>query len=158
MRAVFVFVLLIVSTAVLAQRRDENEVIGVPKQDAEMAAAIAKAQSMLEEFLSVWRARPAGTSDFRLKVRLTEGGVSEHFWVQPFRTAGNGFEGKLANEPRMVKSVRNGQQISFNRAEVSDWGYFRNGKQVGSFTVCAMMRHAPKDQSDYHRNTYGFQC
>lgn len=58
----------------------------------------------------------------------------------------------------MVKNVRHGQQISFVRSDISDWGYVRNGKQVGSFTVCAMMRHAPKEQSDYYRKTYGFEC
>jgi uncharacterized protein YegJ (DUF2314 family) len=144
--------------AASAQTRDHNEVVLVPNQDRDMANAIAKAQATLDDFLVVWRSRPEGTSGYKLKVRIRDGGISEHFWVQPFRPSGAGFEGILANEPKLVKTVRGGQQISFARSDITDWGYVRDGKQVGSFTVCALFKHAPKEQIDYYRKNYGFDC
>ena len=146
------------SAGTAAQQRDHNEIIKVPNQDRDMAAAIAKARATLDDFLAVWKAKPPGATEFRLKVGVKDGEQTEHFWVQPFRVAGTGFEGTLANEPRVVRNVRNGQQITFSRSEVSDWGYVLDGKQVGSFTICAMFKHAPKDQADYYRKNYGFEC
>ena len=152
------FFIAVAAVSAAAQQRDHNEIIKVPNQDRDMAAAIAKAQATLDEFLAVWKAKPAGATEFRLKVGVKDGAQTEHFWVQPFGLSGAGFEGTLANEPRMVRNVRNGQQITFTRAEISDWGYVLEGKQVGSFTICAMFKHAPKDQADYYRKNYGFEC
>jgi uncharacterized protein YegJ (DUF2314 family) len=159
LRAYSMFVILAFGIAAAgAQTRDHNEVVRVPKQDPDMSAAIAKAQATLDDFLAVWRAQPAGTSDYKLKVRISEGATSEHFWVQPFRPAKDGFEGILANEPKLVRSVRGGQRISFARGDITDWGYVREGKQVGSFTVCALFKHAPREQVEYYRKNYGFEC
>ncbi len=141
-----------------AQRRDHNEIIGVPNEDKAMSQAIAKAQASLDDFFQLWKKPPSGTSGFKLKVRVVDGELREHFWVKPFRVTANGFEGVLANEPRLVKNVRGGQQIPFTRSDISDWGYVRDGKQVGSFTVCAMFKHAPKEQVEYYKQHYGFDC
>jgi len=141
-----------------AQQRDHNEVVNVPNQDPDMAAAIAKAQATLDEFLATWRANPPGTSEYRLKVRVRDGERTEHFWIQPFRPVDGGFEGNLANEPRVVRNVRGGQRISFSRGDITDWGYLRAGKQEGSFTICALFKHAPKAQVDYYQKNYGFEC
>jgi uncharacterized protein YegJ (DUF2314 family) len=151
-------ILALACIAAPAQTRDHNEIIRVPNDDRAMSDAIAKAQATLDQFLSVWRAKPAGASEFRLKVRIRDGVNSEHFWVEPFRPTQNGFEGILANEPRLVKHVKNGQQIRFQREDITDWGYVRDGKQIGSFTVCVMLKTASKDQADYYRKNYGFDC
>jgi uncharacterized protein YegJ (DUF2314 family) len=142
----------------LAQKRDHNEIIRVPNQDRAMAEAIAKAQATLDDFLATWKAQAPGTSEYRLKVQVKDGSLSEHFWVQPFRPTATGFEGVLANEPRIVRNVKGGQRIAFSRTDISDWGYVRDGKQVGSFTICAMFKHAPKEQVDYYQKNYGFDC
>lgn len=136
----------------------EPRVIGVPSSDTAMNAAIAKARQTLDDFLAVWRAKPAGTSQFRLKVEIREGSKIEMFWILPFRTAGTGFEGRISNEPQVVSHVKKGQEISFSRSSVVDWGYAKDGKQVGSFTACAMMHRLPKKESDHYRRALGFEC
>ncbi len=151
-------VLAFACATVPAQTRDHNEIIRVPTEDPAMNDAIAKAQATLDEFLLVRRAKPLGTSEFRLKVRIWDGANAEHFWVAPFRSAQSKFEGILANEPRLVRNVKNGQQILFRREDITDWGYVRDGKQIGSRTVCVMLKTAPKDQADYYRKNYGFDC
>ncbi|RSZ24073.1 DUF2314 domain-containing protein [Variovorax beijingensis] len=150
--------LLIFVAAANAQTRDHNEIVRVPNEDPEMATAIAKARATLDDFLVLWRAQPSGASDYKLKVRISDGENSEHFWVQPFRPLNSGFEGILANEPKLVKNVRGGQRITFQRGDITDWGYVRGGKQIGSFTVCALFRRAPKEQVEYYRKNYGFTC
>ncbi len=136
----------------------DDRIVSVQSQDAEMNAAIAKAQASLDEFLALAGHPPAGASEFRLKVRIHDAYGTEHMWVSPFRQTAGGFDGILADDPETVRSVHNGQKLAFTRAEVTDWGYVQNGKQKGSFTVCVLFKHMPKEEADQYRRDYGFEC
>ena len=136
---------------------DDKTVIFTPG-DPEMAAATAKALASLDEFLALSEAPPSGTDRFKLKVKVREGSVTEHFWVIPFRRTETGFAGLLANQPEKVHNVVLGQNIEFTRGDISDWGYTRDGRQVGSFTVCVMFKKMSKEEADYMRDKYGFDC
>lgn len=82
----------------------------------------------------------------------------EHFWMTPFKEIQNGFAGILANEPSVVKSVERGKVYAFKREEISDWGYEKDGKQMGSFTVCVLFKSMPADQVVRYKKDYGFTC
>lgn len=149
---------LLVAGAASAQKRDDNEIIMVSAQDKDMVAAIQNARSSLDTFLALARNPPPEVSGLKLKVMVKDSNGTEHFWVAPFKPTATGFEGTLGNEPRIVKSVKYGQLLTFTRADITDWGYVKNGRQVGSFTVCAMFKHAPKEQAEYYRKNHGFDC
>ena len=89
---------------------------------------------------------------------IVDGNATEHFWVIPFERTATGLAGVLANEPKLVQNVVNGQYIKFSRDDISDWGYTRNGHQVGSFTVCVMLKKMSKQDADYVRSNYRFDC
>jgi uncharacterized protein YegJ (DUF2314 family) len=149
----------IVGLDVLAQeQRDENEVVLVGTRDPDMIAAIRQARATLDEFLFISANPPSGTDGFKLKVIVKDGADTEHFWVTPFHQTAEGFEGTLANEPRVVRNVRAGQALRFTRSEISDWGYTKNGRQIGSYTVCVLFTKMPKQQADYYRTNHGFDC
>lgn len=147
---------------VSAEAQDSNQggdhVVAVAADDPDMAAAIAQARASLDDFLALSRTPPPGTDTFKLKVKITDGNATEHFWVIPFQRTETGFAGILANEPQSVHNVVIGQYIKFNRDDISDWGYTRNGHQVGSFTVCVMFKTMSKEEADYLRSNYGFDC
>lgn len=134
----------------------EAESLGT--SDPEMLAAIAEARSRLEGFLALAEAPETGMSTFKLKVVIRDEGALEYFWVTPFLRSGDDFEGVLANTPEAVRNVHLGQTIRFPRADVVDWGYVRDGRQVGSFTVCVLFRHLPPHVVSYFRRTNGFDC
>jgi len=136
---------------------DDKTVIFAPG-DPEMTAATARALASLDEFLALAEAPPLGTDRFKLKVKVRDGHVTEHFWVIPFRRTETGFVGLLANQPEEVRNVVLGQNIEFTRDDISDWGYTRDGRQVGSFTVCVMFKRMSKEEADYMRDKYGFDC
>ncbi|WP_245468773.1 MULTISPECIES: DUF2314 domain-containing protein [unclassified Mesorhizobium] len=136
---------------------DDKTVI-FAKDDPEMAVATAKALASLDEFLALAEAPPSGTDRFKLKVEVLDGNVSEHFWVIPFRRTETGFVGILANQPEAVRNVVLGQNIEFTRDDVSDWGYRRDGRQVGSFTVCVMFKRMSQEEADYLRDKSGYDC
>ncbi len=126
--------------------------------DPEMLGAIAKARASLDQFLALADDPEPGMSVFKMKVVIRDGEDIEFFWVTPFRRAEDGFEGVLANEPDFVRNVRLGETIRFTRDDVTDWGYVRNGRQMGSFTSCVLFKYLQPQLVDYLRRTNGFDC
>ncbi len=135
-----------------------DEVVHVSNSDATMNAAIKEARRTLPDFLKLAANPPADTEGYKLKVKIVDGPRVEHFWVMPFKVAKGGFSGTLANSPQVVRNVRGGQTIQFKEADISDWGYEKNGRQVGSYTVCALFKQMPPDQVKYYRENHGFDC
>lgn len=140
------------------QQRDESEIVLVGTSDPDMVTAIKQARSTLSDFLKLAANPPPGTDGYRLKVMVIDGGKTEHFWVTPFKVLPDGFAGVLANDPKVVRNVKAGQVVRFDNSLISDWGYTKNGRQVGSFTVCVLFKKMPADQADYYRKNHGFDC
>lgn len=124
-----------------------------------MVAAIQQARATLDDFLRTQANPPPGTEDFRLKVIVMDGDEVEHLWMSPIKVnRKGGFSGVVANAPRVVRNVRLGQTLRFDAGRISDWAYIRHGRQVGSFTVCALFKKMPQEEVAYYRNEYGFDC
>ena len=145
-------------TAFYASARDTNEVVTADRQDPAVSAAVRQAQAGLVDFLPLAAKPPANTRDFKVQVMAEDSNGIETFWVTPFRALEQGFIGTVANEPRIVKSVVWGQQLRFTREQITDWGYLKNGRQVGSFTICALFKEMPPEQVEYYRSQHGFDC
>jgi uncharacterized protein YegJ (DUF2314 family) len=145
------------SLASAADKVDDQTVL-IKTEDAEMLAAIQKAQASLDEFLKLYANPPAGATSFKLKVKITDSHGTEHMWVTPFKPVASGFVGILADQPDYVTSVKFGQTVSFQRTDISDWGYVQNGKQKGSFTVCVAFKHMPAAEVQKYKKDYGFEC
>ena len=158
MRLLLIFALALQCHLALAQTRDEGEVVMAGTTDPDMRAAIRAARTELDSFLKIAASPPPNTSGYKLKVMVADAGNTEHFWVTPFRNTADGFEGILANDPKIVKNVQSGQVLRFKREEISDWGYVWNGRQVGSYTVCVLFKKMPPEQADYYRKNHGFDC
>lgn len=136
-----------------------DEVVMANDDDPVMAEAIKKARATLDDFLKRYESKKPNVDDYKLKVMITDKHGTEHFWVQPFKQKKDGsFEGTLANSPQIVRSVTAGQKVTFKRDKISDWGYVEDGKQFGSYTVCALFKSMPKEQVEYYRKNHGFQC
>ena len=123
-----------------------------------MVAAIKQARTTLADFLKLAANPPTSTDGYRLKIMIIDGAKTEHFWVTPFKVLPVGFAGVLANDPKVVQNVKAGQLVHFDDSLISDWGYTKNGRQVGSFTVCALFKKMPPEQVEYYRKNHGFDC
>ncbi len=140
------------------QERDEGEIVSVGTTDPDMIAAIKHARTTLVDFLKLAANPPVGTDGYKLKVMVIDGAKTEHFWVTPFKVLSDGFAGVLANDPKVVKNVKAGQMVRFDYSLISDWGYTKDGRQVGSFTVCVLFKKMPLEQAEYYRKNHGFDC
>ena len=62
------------------------------------------------------RGRAAG----RDALAVRDGEKVEWFWIAQFSHAGDQFEGRINNTPRLVRTVSEGQAIRFERKEIVD--------------------------------------
>jgi uncharacterized protein YegJ (DUF2314 family) len=141
-----------------AEEKISDQVRHVSEQDKNMNLAIARARETLDDFLALSRKPPAGTNNFKLKVMLSDERGVEHFWFIPFKEISGGFAGVLMNDPKVIKSVSAGKVYAFKREQITDWGYELNGKQIGSFTVCALFKTMPSDVVARYKKDHGFTC
>lgn len=155
----FIFaVVLAISNPCAASDKIDDRTVKVSERDKDMNLAIAEARRTLDGFLALSKKPPEGASNFKLKVMLSDDGGVEHFWFIPFKETKDGFAGVLANDPQIVKSVVAGKVYSFKREQITDWGYELNGKQIGSFTVCALFKSMPKADVARYKKDHGFVC
>jgi len=121
-------------TASVAQLRaqDPANLKFIPLNDPEMAAAAAKAQSTLDDFLATFDSPPAGTEYFSVKISIVDRGDGfaltgqqnvenvEYFWLGNLQRTTDGFRGSIANKPGIARNVREGQEISFAKGDIFD--------------------------------------
>ncbi len=118
----------------------------VEDTDPEMAAAITKAQGTLPQFWQVYDKRGRGESNFVLVVRITDKGRIEHFHTTDFERRDGKTMVTISHQPKIVASVKLGDRIEIPAADITDWGYVREGKYVGMVTMKPRFKDMPADQ------------
>jgi uncharacterized protein YegJ (DUF2314 family) len=127
-------------------------VINVEDDDAEMLQAIAEARATLPQFWKAYEERQRGDTDFSLKIKIEEKGEAEHIWLTDIEREGTQLFGKLGNDPESLKSVKFGDRLKIDEANISDWLYLRNGKIVGNRTIRPLFsRMSPEEVESYKK-------
>ncbi len=129
-------------------------------EEPAMREAFQKARATLDEFLAAAARPKEGTSDYALKVAISDGKNTEFFWVNAFSRQGGRFAGTLNNEPRLVKKHRFGERIEFLRDQIADWVYIDGSERrmVGNFTACALLTKEPPSEAAQFKKRYGLRC
>jgi uncharacterized protein (TIGR03067 family) len=109
--------------------------VQVERDDPDMAAAIAKARSSVDEFINALTNPEPSQSAFSVKVAVQDGDEVEHLWLVPVRYENGQFIGRVNNEPQMVSTVKFDDEVKVAKNEISDWIYADDGKMAGGFTV-----------------------
>jgi len=147
------------SGGTFVERAKRDEISKVAKDDPHMAAAFRKARDTLPEFLALARAPRPTVDHLAVKVGIpTDGDGKEYFWISPFEPRGGKYSGRINNTPRAAKTVKFGQVIEFSQDEIVDWLYAENGKMIGNFTACALLKREPPDQVEAMKKQYGLSC
>jgi uncharacterized protein YegJ (DUF2314 family) len=136
--------------------RDEIAIVG--DNDPAMAAAMRKARASLAEFLAIAAAPKPNMDTFAVKVAIREGHDAEYFWISPFTNDNGRFSGEINNRPRMVRSVRMGQTITFGENDIVDWMYLDGSKMKGNYTACALLKSASPREVKEFKKRFGLDC
>ena len=137
-------------------RRDQ--VARVPRGDPEMEAAFRKAQSTLKEFLALVRTPRPSITSYAVKIGIPDRDDVEYFWISRFIQKDGRLTGRINNTPRLVRNVREGESISFKESDVVDWLYREDGKMIGNYTACVLIRKESKEQAEAFKRQYGLNC
>lgn len=139
---------------------EKQEVVELNDQDPAMKAAFKKAQATLDEFLKVHAANDPNIDVESVRVRLTEGKVTEYVWIHPFEKTADGYKGKANSVPSRLKKLPIGGQVSFKREDIVDWTYFeiKARRMHGNYTTCAQLVKAPAAEVEALKKSYGLDC
>ena len=143
-------------TVVDKARRDE--IVRIPNEDPDMAAAMSAARAGLPDFLALARAPRPDMSNFAVKVAVREGDAAEYFWITPFESKDGRFAGRINNTPRSVKTVKLGEPFTFAQGEIVDWMYLERGKMRGNYTACAILKRSPPSEAEDFKKRFGLDC
>jgi uncharacterized protein YegJ (DUF2314 family) len=146
------------SAQTITQKAERDEVAIVAKNDPVMAAAMRKARETLPDFLAIAAAPKPGMTNFAVKVAIHQGNDAEYFWIDPFTNDNGQFSGRINNKPDLIRSVKLGQTITFERSEIVDWMYRDGGKMKGNYTACALLRSAPAAEVAEFKKRFGLDC
>lgn len=145
-----------------AQKKAETkqEVVELNDKDPAMQAAFKKAQASLDDFLKIHESNDPNISVDSVRVRLTEGKVTEYVWIHPFEKDGNRFKGQANSVPSRLKKLSIGGQVSFKRQDIVDWTYFeiKSRRMHGNYTTCVQLTHAPAAEVEALKKSYGLDC
>lgn len=120
---------------------NNDGIVRLPAGDPAMAAAVRDARAGLDAFLKLAADPPSNATHFSLKVGLPiDDRNVEYVWVRPFKLEGGEFVGRLVNTPKDFPSLKYGQQILFDRANIIDWTYRDGDSLRGHFTTCVLLR------------------
>lgn len=123
-------------------RPADDPVAMIPDSDREMKAAVAEAARTLPLFWSMYDTDAEVRRTAKLKVGfLTPGDGREHMWLHDIRRTNGRITGVLENIPEAPMSIRKGDTVTIDPAEISDWGYARGGRLYGNYTTRAMLKY-----------------
>lgn len=129
----------------------EDKVINVATEDAEMNAAIKIARETLPTFWSKMADHASNEEAFSLKLGISDGKMTEHFWCGDIRGSAIAANCVIANEPTDVHTVKMGQRVEVDPAIISDWMYMQSGKIKGGQTIRALIPHMAPEEAETYR-------
>ena len=145
--------LLAIAVAGCGKKQSADKVTYVADDDPRMNAAMEKARSTVNTFITALKSPKAGQSAFSVKMAFTDGSNIEHLWLTPVSFDGRNFQGTVNNEPEKVKTAKMGQKVTIAPAKISDWMYVENRKLVGGQTL-RVLRDAltPAERADFDKS------
>jgi uncharacterized protein YegJ (DUF2314 family) len=119
--------------------KKESSTISVQSADADINQAIARAKATFGTFSGAINAKDADRDTFAVKIEFPadadSGAESEHIWLSNVRVDGDKITGQINNEPEFIATLRMGDEVTVDAADLSDWYYVQDGKLVGGYSI-----------------------
>jgi uncharacterized protein YegJ (DUF2314 family) len=120
-------------------------VVEIDDDDPRMQAAVAEARRRWGEFVEAFNARRPGDY-FAIKVPITVEGSREFIWIEVTGLEPNLVHGRLGNEPVNLGALKLGDALEVPLSDLNDWGFTRDDKPVGLFTLKVLAGTQAKNQ------------
>jgi uncharacterized protein YegJ (DUF2314 family) len=87
-----------------------------------------------------------------LKIKITDQNDTEHFWATDIARQDGKLMGTINNDPEIVASVKLGDRVEIQEADISDWLYMRDGKMLGNETLKPLLKSMPAEEAARLKN------
>ena len=149
-----VVICLVTISCSLSSQGNYDPVINFTNGDADMNAAIAKAQETLPLFMEAFQSPTPTQADFSIKVRFPYGGngAAEHIWINDLTYNNDLFEGTIGNNPVYVKELKYGDHVTIKTSDITDWMIIDGGKLLGGYTIHVIhnrMSESERERTDH---------
>lgn len=107
--------------------------------EAKMNAAIDRARKEIDTFITALQ-KPSPTQDYfsvKKPFPWKDGDTTshEHIWINDVTFKDGKFHGRVGNEPVDVPGLKIDDEVTFDKAEASDWMLVDDGILVGGYTI-----------------------
>ncbi len=133
-----------------ANLSDDDNVIVVPAGDAALAQARTRAMGTFDAFWARVENGEIGPDQGpTLKVAIPHAQGDEHMWMAQCKASDDArrFTCRSGNDGQYV-DMKIGQRHEFDRADISDWMYFRDGMMYGGYSSRVLIETLPADQRE----------
>lgn len=153
---IFLCLLLLLSGTACTQTQSDRPVVMVKTEDAEMNAAIEQAQKTLPVFWKAFENPAADESEFFVKLAITDGKETEHFWIGKIKREAGKLVGVIENDPEVVTNVKYQQKVVVDEARISDWKFEKGGTTKGGYTIAVLLKRISKNEADEIKKQLGW--
>jgi uncharacterized protein YegJ (DUF2314 family) len=137
-------------------KSEENDgIIGVRSDDAEMNAAIARGRASLADFFRRLASPRPGDSEFMVKFDIDPTDGAEYVWAEDLDRSGRVMTGTLINQP-IHTGDRLGDRVSIPEARIIDWSYRIGRVTQGGYTNRVLLERMPAEDAASYREYLGW--
>jgi uncharacterized protein YegJ (DUF2314 family) len=117
----------------------------VPASDTFASEVFTRAQRNVAMFIQGLRDHPGALSAFQ--IRATDGDQSEAVWLTRVSYSAGRFSGVVEVAPTVVKTVAQGQYLTVNQGQITDWYQLQGQQMIGNYTLRVMLPSLPPEQA-----------
>lgn len=81
--------------------------------------------------------------------------ITEHMWINNIDFDGKTIRGVLVNDPHELTNIKNGDEVTKNLEEISDWLFSLDNKTYGGFTIHLIRSQMSDDERQEHDDAWG---
>jgi uncharacterized protein YegJ (DUF2314 family) len=123
----------------------DSSIVSVRSEDEEMEQAIANARATLPNVIERFIA--GELQAFTVKVRVSDGQNSEHFWLSNTEYNNGVFVGTIEAQAQRVSGITEGQVYEAPIEAVTDWMHLRGGQMHGNYTLRVLLPKMPQEEA-----------
>jgi uncharacterized protein YegJ (DUF2314 family) len=121
------------------EKRGNETVIGVSKEDIQMNKIMDDARNSVQKFIDILDDSTIDPYSRSVKYPFeTDPGSEnkiEHIWITEITKENDKYFGIIANDPFYIKSMKLGDKVEFDIKKISDWKYVKDGYLVGGKSI-----------------------
>jgi uncharacterized protein YegJ (DUF2314 family) len=113
-----------------------DDIVESAEDDPELLAAAEKARADLVKLRPHFANGIPPGEELLVKAKFsTDAGEVEWMWMNVVSYRGTTLEGMLANDPRVVTTLRDGSKVKVKFADVADYLYEKDGESKGGYSI-----------------------